>query len=123
MGNRTYQITTTIPVPYGESTRTNLGLAVDKMNAIVPLSWLHFTPLAVTPTPPALAYNYQVRSADGRVWNQVIAFANATDRDPTMTFAVGVGWKISEEAQQLAIRALLVEMVVNFGATIVKIDF
>jgi hypothetical protein len=123
MSSRVFTFTTTAFVQSNESTVLNLMSSVDILNAAVPLTYLHMTPVVPALTLPLLGFTYQVKASDGLLWTQTITFASQADPDPQMTFSVLAGWKLSEFAQQRTIRDMLIKCVNLFGASTIKFDF
>jgi hypothetical protein len=88
----------------------------------VPLSKIEFTQSPGEPT----EFEYKIEAVDGRIWTQVITFAQwpEPDTDPPMTFDVPEGWRRQAEFQyHRDLRTHLIAMVNNAGMTRLEIEW
>lgn len=85
-------------------------------NAEAFYSGCHATKITFTRTSLAgvtpKVFEYKINCADGRIWKQTITFD--ISRDPSMTFNVNDNWRLSEFANQRALRDTFVQLVNDY---------
>jgi len=99
-------------IDYSSSSVKALVDAIDALQALVPLSSMSLVAVVGSPN----VYNYNFTAVDARTWKQVIDFnqvGGGLSHDPTMTFTVNVGWKLSEFLPHRDLRAAVVDLVSN----------
>lgn len=92
--------------------------AACQLRAGVPLQRFKFERSVGSPQ----VYDYRIWLLDGRIWQQDVTFMSANDTNPSMTFSVPAGWKLSEFAAHREWRDLMVEVRNSMDATLVRLD-
>lgn len=69
-----------------------------------------------------LIYRYRIWLTDGRTWDQTLTFSNATDPDPTLTFSVSPGWKLSEFQPHRSLRDQVIALRNVSALSLLRVD-
>jgi hypothetical protein len=69
-----------------------------------------------------LQYDFRIWLTGGRVWKQTLIFAGPGDADPTMTFDVTPGWKVSECAAHRDLRDAMVRFRNKHDLSLARLD-
>lgn len=67
------------------------------------------------------AFEYKIKSLDGRVWKQILTFDDVND--PLQTFHVPDGWRLSEFAYHRVVRDNVVKLYQMYRVTRIKATF
>lgn len=94
-----------------------LGITM-AVRSMVPLERFKFERDANDP----LVYDYRIWLTGGRIWKQTLSFVGATDSNPTMTFDVAPGWKLSEFAAHRELRDAMVRMRNRYDLWLARLD-
>jgi hypothetical protein len=106
-------------IPLGDSAITNILRRIQALDSNINLTALSFVQRVGTP----LVYDYELVAEDGRVWNQVLTFADPEDVNPGMTFDVPDPWKISENSEQRDLRDQLVKAKNALGLLGIRVNW
>lgn len=118
MAKRELLIEADLDLRINESIWQTLDAHVEDVDRVVPLNFVLLTRAG------PLEYDYRIRAADGRRWNQHFSFTSPTDTDPRMTFdTIGDSWKVTEFSVARPLRDTLIQLVVTFGIGSLRINF
>lgn len=70
-----------------------------------------------------LDFKYEMLAADTREWKQVLHFNSLDDTNPSMTFDVQPGWRLSEFKEHRDLRLLIIAWIGDFYLSKVVADF
>ena len=105
-------------IPAGGSGLTNVTRLLEVLDSVVSILSVSVTTLA------PLQYRYRIDLVDGRAWTQILTFASAADRNPSMTFAVPApGWKLTEFVSQRDLRDAIIGLIADHGLISVDYEF
>lgn len=70
-----------------------------------------------------LTFDLTITHVDGRIWRQAMVLASQLDTDPTITFNVSPGWRLSEILFTRPIREELLKLINTHYVTSVTVKY